>query len=133
MKIIYFGHPINFFNTQKELELIEIIKKEFPGFIIENPNQQNHIKSYQELKEKTGQGMPYYYEKVLPNMDAGIFLSLEDGKFGAGVFSEAEFLNNSKKPIYEINFQGRICPMIIDPSKKLSIEETVERRKVTIS
>jgi len=127
MEKIYFGHPINFYNVPKESELIEIIKKRFPKFSLENPNQPHHQENYQRYKKETGRGMNYYFQEVLPKMDAGIFLSFEDGNFGIGVFGEAEFLFNQRKPIWEINLGGKITPMLIDYSKMLSMEETRKR------
>ncbi|MCX6746705.1 MAG: hypothetical protein NTU63_01060 [Candidatus Pacearchaeota archaeon] len=124
---LYFGHPINFYNTPKESELISIIKREFPHFVVENPNQPNHDESYHKWKEEKGNGMAYFYEVVLPRMYAGVFLSFEDGKFGSGVFGEAKVLDNQKKPIYEITTKGIITPMLIDITRVLSIEETKER------
>jgi hypothetical protein len=124
---IYFGHPVNFYNIPKELELIKIIEKEFPLFIVENPNQPHHQEGYQRYKRETGKGMDYYFREVLPKMAVGIFLPFEDGKFGAGVFGEAEFLYNREKLIYEINLDGKTNPLSLDFSKKLSIDETRKR------
>ena len=71
--------------------------------------------------------MDYFFKEVLPAMTKGIFLPFEDGKFGAGVFKEANFMAESGKLIYEINLEGIITGMNIDSSKSLSIEETRER------
>lgn len=111
MEKIYFGHPINFYNTEKEYELIEIIKKRFPQFILENPNQLNHQERYNKYKERTGNGMDYFFREVLPLIDRGIFLSFEDRMFSIGVFREAKFLDKLGKLIYEINLEGQINPM----------------------
>ena len=127
LKRIYFGHPVNFYNTPKEKELIGIIHRQFPNLSIENPNQVHHNKGYHEWKSRTGNGMRYFFEKVLPNMTAGIFLPFEDGMFGIGVFTEASFLTKINKPIYEISLEGKIIQMLIDPSRRLSIEETRKR------
>lgn len=127
MKKIYFGHPINFYNTPKESQLIQIIRMQFPNSLIENPNQPHHSENYQKWKKERGNGMLYYYEKVLPFCDKGVFLSFEDGMFGYGVFGEAEFMNNAGKTIYEISLDGKIKIMAIDFSRLLSIEETRKR------
>ena len=124
---VYFGHPINFYNTAKEAELIEIIQKEFPGFDIENPNQTHHTRNYLEWKKEKGSGMAYFFDIVLPGCEKGVFMSFEDGMFGAGVFGEAEAMQRMERPIYELNVRGIIIPMLIDYSRKLSIEETRER------
>ncbi len=124
---IYFGHPIDIYNTEKEKDLIEDIKKGFPEYVVENPNQPHHAEGYKIWKEKTGYGMDYFFKEVLPKMEAGIFLPFEDGKWGAGVYGEAEFLYERGKPIYEIDLEGRIKEMDLDMSRVLSIEETRAR------
>ena len=124
---MYFGHPISIYNKPKEAELIKIIEKVFVNYEVENPNQPRHSKGYQKWKKRKGNGMLYYYEKVLPHMDAGIFLPFEDGMWGAGVFHEAEFLQQQEKPIYEINVNGDILEAHLNPAKKLSIEDTRAR------
>ena len=127
MQKIYFGHPVSVYNTPEEKKLISIIEEIFPHFEVENPNQPHHAQGYQDWKKQKGNGMLYYYEKVLPFMSAGVFLPFEDGMWGAGVFNEAEFLQEQQKSVYEIDYSGEISRIIVDPSKKLSIEETRAR------
>lgn len=124
---VYFGHPVNFYNTPKEEELIKIIESHFPQFEVENPNQKYHSKNYVKWKTEKGNGMLYFTEVVLPSMEAGIFLPFEDGMFGAGVYKEAVFLHDNGKLIYEISFDGGITDMLLDEARKLSIPETRER------
>ncbi|MBU4069837.1 MAG: hypothetical protein KJ646_02545 [Nanoarchaeota archaeon] len=125
--LMYFGHPINFYNTKKEKKLIIAIQEKFPEYYIENPNQLIHKDNYIKWKERTGNGMNYYFKIVLPKMEGGTFLCFEDGMFGAGVFGEAEFLKDSGKLIYEINLEEKIKEMILDSSRTLSIKETKKR------
>ncbi len=124
---IYFGHPVNQYGTPEEGHLIELIKERFPEFAVENPNQPHHDEAYKRWKIETGKGMDYFFKEVLPHIAAGIFLPFEDGKFGAGVYKEAEFLNGRGKPIYEINLEGKIKEMDLDQSRVLSVEETRAR------
>jgi len=129
---IYFGHHlstrhISKYNTANEQSLIECIEKEFPEYVVESPNQQKHADGYQKFKEKTGNGMNYYFQEVLPYMAAGIFLAFEDGRFGAGVYAEATFLKEHGRLIYEIDLVGRIKDIDLDVSRCLSIEETKSR------
>lgn len=125
---IYFGHPVNIYNTKKEVELINIISNAFPKYNIYNPNQKHNQKNYQLWKKETGSGMKYYYDVVLPKMEAGIFMTFEDGMWGAGVFGEAELLYNNGKSIWEIDNNGIIMYLPkLNLEKKLSIEETRER------
>lgn len=125
---IYFAHPINFYNTDLEKKLVEKISKCFFQYNLENPNQKHHQDNYKFWKEKTGNGMKYYFEVVLPKMKAGIGLLFEDGMCGAGVFGELEFIFNKVNPIWEINSEGEIKRITnLNNLKVLSIEETRKR------
>ena len=124
---MYFGHPINFYNTPKEAELIRAIEIRFPEYSIENPNQPHHLAGYKKWKAETGSGMNYYFKELLPKMAAGTFLAFEDKMFGAGVFGESAFIDTNRGPVWEINLDGIIFPLAIDTSRMLSVEETVKR------
>jgi hypothetical protein len=125
---IYFAHPINFYNTDKERILMELIDLFFWKYNLENPNQKHHQENYKFWKEKTGSGMKYYFDVVLPKMRAGIGVPFEDGMYGIGVFGELEFIFKKGNPIWEITLEGRISE-IKNPSnlKVLSLEETRKR------
>jgi len=128
-KKIYFGHHITLYNTEDEVRLVGHIGRVLP-YEVENPNQPHHDKAYMKRRDETGNGMDYYFEEVLPKMGAGVFIAFKDGKFGAGVFGEADFLLRAGKPIYEIDLEGRISEMAsLDSSRRLSVEETRERIK----
>ncbi len=124
---IYFGHPITIYNTQKESDLIDRIRKMFGWFDVENPNQKHHQEGYKRYKDKGERGMNYFFQEVLPKMDAGIFLPFEDGMFGTGVFEEAQFIFNNNKKIYEISYHGKIDDLFLDSKRGLSIGETLKR------
>ena len=127
MEKIYFGHPINLYDTDSETFLISKLEQFFTGYHIENPNQIHHDESYKKFKVEKGNGMLYFFEEVLPSMDAGVFLAFEDGMFGAGVYKEAKFLVDEGKNIYEIDLEGELSALILDESRQLSIEETKKR------
>ncbi len=125
---IYFAHPINIYNTDLEKKLIKKINLFFPQYNLENPNQKHHQENYKFWKQKTGRGMDYYFGIILPRMEAGIGLSFEDGMWGFGVFGELEFLHDFGRPIWEIDFDGRIKPITnLNNLKVLSHEETRKR------
>jgi hypothetical protein len=127
MERIYFGHPVNTYNTPLEKELIAIIAEAFPEYTVENPNQEHHQRGYQDWKARCGNGMRYYFEEVLPKMAAGAFLPFEDGFWGAGVYGEAEFLKTLGRPIYTVSWRKEISLAFLDPARCLSIEATRER------
>jgi len=124
---IYFGHPIDIYNTPLEEFLIQSIEELFTGFVVENPGDLHHEEGYQKWKRETGNGMDYFFKQVLPRMSAGVFLPFEDGLWGAGVYKEAEFLHDQGKPIWEISRNGYIQPMVLHLASVLSVEETRKR------
>lgn len=122
---IYFGHPINTYDTELERELLRVTSAAFPKMHIENPNQKHHQEGYKFWKEKYGNGMNYFYKEVLPACGAGIFLPFRDGKWGAGIFGEALFLFKRKCLIYQITHRGLMEKLInLKSIPILSIEET---------
>jgi 3',5'-nucleoside bisphosphate phosphatase len=127
---IYFGHAVSLYNTPIESSLEEVIATEFSEFVVENPNQKHHDEGYFRCA-KSGRGMDYYFNEVLPNMGAGIFLPFDDGMFGKGVYGEAEFLRDANKPIYEIDKESKIKPMLLDEKRCLSINDTRKRIRAT--
>jgi hypothetical protein len=121
-KSLYFGHPVNTYNTSLEIDLMTSVQLAFPDWHVENPNQQKHQDGYKRA------GMDYFFKEVLQNMDGGIFLPFADGKLGMGVYGEAKHLWNLNKGIWTIDFSGSISPVKnISDLPFLSIEETRQR------
>ncbi len=130
-KIIYFGHPVITYDTELESKLVRIIEEHFHDFEVENPNKPEHQKRYREYRKKFDNGMLYFFEEVLPQMDAGIFLPYKDGKLGAGVYTEAEWFYNKGKKIYEIHYTGIIRRLtVLEENRRLSVEETRARKEL---
>ena len=127
-KRLYFGHPINTYNTDIEKQLLHKISETFRGWNIENPNQKHHQEGYRHWKERYKNGMEYFYKKVLPQCHAGIFLPFRDGKWSIGVFREAKFLSQQEYPIWQITAVGIIIKINdIFSVPVLSIKETRSR------
>ncbi len=126
---IYFAHPITLYNTEKELKLIDAIKKKFTGVNVYNPGERKSDgDNYQFWKKTFGSGMKYYTEVILPNMIGGIALPFEDGMFGAGVCTEMDFLKKIEKPLWTIDYSFNILPCFeILNEKRLSVEDTIKR------
>ena len=130
MKRLHFGRPISIYGSELDLKLIGIIEREFRDWEVEDPNQKCHQDGYQEWKRNMGRGMDYFFQGVLPKCDGGIFLPFRDGKWGAGVFGECEFLRKDAKPVWEITHNGVISLVIFWEAVKkrvLSVEETRAR------
>lgn len=125
---IYFGHPINTYDTELEGQLLQRIFEVFPRWFIENPNEEYHQDGYQFWKKLYGNGMDYYYTEVLPACSTGIFLPFRDGTWSAEVFGEAQFLYNRGCDIFQIDSGGKVTKIdYIDTMRVLSIEETRNR------
>ena len=125
---LYFGHPINTYNTPLEEQLISVIAQEFPDWEIENPNQKKHSEGYKKWREETGNGMKYFAEEVLPSCDGGVFLAFRDGKWGAGVVKEGVYFLEKDLPVYEVtlDFQFNSLDEFSD-DRILGVDETRER------
>lgn len=126
MPCLYFGHPINTYNTTLEERLLRQISLSFRGWEIENPNQKHHQEGYANWKETTSK-MDYFIKQVLPSCHGGIFLPFRDGAWGAGVFMEAKFYAGRKLPIWMIVPDGAITTLNLSGCASLTIEETVSR------
>ena len=124
LKRLYFGHPINTYNTDLESELLRRISRVFPDWEIENPNQKCHQEGYAHWNKTTGNGMNYFTERVLPSCHGGIFLPFRDGSWGTGVFKEAKFYTDKRQPIWVIVHDGNIMPFDLSAIQPLTIEET---------
>lgn len=124
---IYFGHPINVYDTDLERFLMARITECFPHLEIENPNQPNHADGYNRYSASGGRGMDYYFKEVLPGCSAGIFLPFRDGAWGAGVFGEAKNIAERGCRIWQIAHEGFISSVNLDSVRVLTVEETRSR------
>lgn len=125
---LYFGHPINVYNTGLEQELLREIRTQFVGWIVENPNQPHHDEAYMARKKSGQNPMGYFFDEVLPECDGGIFMPFRDGKFGAGVAGEAKNLAVRGCSIWQIDHLGNVSQWDPnDESTVLSIDDTRAR------
>jgi len=126
---IYFGRPVNLYDTPLEKKIIRKIQAVFSQYTLEDPHQQVHQEGYARCKaeREDKDGMFYFLFEVIPKMSAGIFVPFEDGNFGSGVYREAEQLRKYTNQVFEINLEGIISALILDPERKLSVEATRER------
>jgi hypothetical protein len=96
-KYVYFGHPRLYYNTKWENKCIQMIQKKWPEFIIMNPNQRQRF-------EKSVKKMGFKIFNILVDKcEFGVFMLLEDGRWGGGIYKEASRMESQGKPIYEIN------------------------------
>ncbi len=129
MQKLYFGHPVNTYNTALEQKLLTAIARGFPTWLIENPNTPEHDEAYKRAAA-SGSGMTYFFDKVLPACEGGVFLPFRDGKWGKGVYAEAEALYRRGCPVWEIEHATGFCirlPSLPPASLVLTVEETRAR------
>lgn len=126
-KVLYFGHPVNVYGTPLEQALLERITRQFSDWQVENPNQPKHDDGYKRYGDRTGRPMDYFVIEVLPAMNGGVFLPFRDGKFGAGVYKEAEVLAARGCPLWLINAELEIRELTLDPTLALGVDETRAR------
>ncbi len=124
MERLYFAHPVNTYDTHWEALALECIYANFSDNLIENPNQLHHQKAYMESKEKTGNGMTYFYDEVMQPCNAGtVALSYLDGKIGAGVAAELVWTIKKERKVSLIEIDGydfeEICSIGIKEEKLL--------------
>ena len=111
---IYFAHPIADYDTQYEKECLLEIKRRFPGCTIVNPNSEKHQQGYNRS------GMNYFV-LLAATCHKLIAVPFRDGKFGAGVWTEA-MSHNYVKVLDGVNIRN-----LNSSDMGLSISETRER------
>jgi hypothetical protein len=107
---------------------LKLIEATFPEWTVENPGEQRHRNGYRRFLKKKGNGMLYFTEKVLPSCEGGIFLPFRDGRWGAGIFSEARILLAKRRPVWLITLSGRATRLqSMKGIVPLSVSETRQR------
>lgn len=121
---VYYAHPIWFYDTDDERADVEEIARQLGGVL--NPNAPEHNTGYRERKARTGNGMDYFYEDVLPGCRACVFRADRDGRISSGVAGEVSWFIERGRPVYEI-VDGALVPAGLDPTRVMSIEESRRR------
>lgn len=114
---VYFAHPVSDYGTARELDALAAIQREFPGWVIENPNTEAHAAAYRE------RGMEHFAE-VVGSCQSLVAWPFEDGAMGAGVWKEIEAARANKIPVYVL--RSRIVPLV-GTWDVLSVEDTRAR------
>lgn len=130
-KYLYFAHPINVYRTELEQRLLSALASRFPEWTIVNPADPEHGAGYERWKRETGKGMGYFLEEILPKCHGGAIMPFRDGKWGAGVFMEAEFLENRGFPLWLITHRCSIARTSVAEARSgnriLTVDETRSR------
>lgn len=124
---LYFGRPINIYDSRLDTILLQKVREAFSSWEIEDSGLPKHNEGYERWKKDCGNGMEYYFQEVLPNCQGGVFLRFRDGKWGAGVYSEAKYFFDRGFPVWIITPRGKIKWCNLLTVEVLSVEETRER------
>lgn len=117
---LYFAHPVSDYNTPFEIRCLDLLRNDFPGHEIVNPNTPEHHEAYKQ------RGMPYFYELVL-TCSTLVGVPYRDGEWGMGVWCEAEAMANSGGNVFQLH-KWRVMAIDFRDIRPLSINETKRRR-----
>lgn len=126
-KKVYFAHPINTYHTTLEEECLEFIRGTFREYAIVNPSDESHRVIVSEMKRHDpNANVMGYFEDLVIACDIILVLPFLDGKWGAGVYREAEIAIEHNKEVWHIDPRTKFVSLItkLFPSDALSIEET---------
>ncbi len=96
-KYIYFGHPRLYYNTNEETKAIKMIMKKWPNHLIINPNQKQR---FDRQVKKMGFKI---FNILVDKCEIGVFMLMEDGRWGGGIYKEAYRMESHGKSIFEVN------------------------------
>ena len=142
MKTVYFAHPKAHYDTEFEMECIEIIVNMltsigsnplYPHIEIFNPNQKIIGNVYKARKESGDRDPFEFFREIARAADIVVGVTFFDGSIGAGVAEELDEASKNGKDCYLIyvDNQTKVFIPFIDKVhyKTLSIKETVEKTK----
>lgn len=126
MKKLYFAHPINTYGTDLERDLLVAITFKFPDHEIVNPSDQIHKDMVAKMRadDPRANVMPYFIELVESCNDA-VVLPFGDGRWGAGVWAEADQIHWKGGSVWVINPTNHFVTYV--SKVRLSVEETRAR------
>lgn len=111
--LLYYAHPMGFYNTKREEESLACLQKYFPNYEIINPNSPEH----------SGKNMKYYLNLVRLS-SVVVVEAFNEYILGAGVYSEAEVATWSNIPL-KILKDKEVLDLDLKQCHRLSIEDTV--------
>ena len=127
---LYFAHPINTYGTPIEAACLLLIAELFPDFEVVNPSDQIHLDKVAELRkaDPSANVMPYFVDLV-DTCDDVIVLPFGDGKWGAGVWAEAERIDRRGGAVWVINLKSNTVTLEFSDLAefRLTVEETRAR------
>lgn len=129
---IYYARPISVYGTALDAKLLALIAQKWKGCKIINPATKKHERIVQRLKKNNPDAnVMGYFTKLVKRCDEVVALPFPDGRWGKGVYTEAEAVLdlNAGKYVWVIDpatHDIRFVP-VLDPTLCLSVEETRAR------
>ena len=132
-KKLYFGHPKGTYDTELEKRILKRIAKhpDFLEYDVLNPNQPIYSLRAEGIRETSPDGSSMEFFRALArSCQAGIFLIFPDGKWGSGIFDEAEEIFYQAYPVWSIGFDDGVSTINrLNPEWRLSRDETSARNR----
>ena len=120
--IVYYAHCQAIYGTPQEDRDINLLQR--MGHLVVNPANFDQ-KRIQEVKDKTGDVMSYFCDRVL-QCDALAFRALPDGRIPAGVGVEITAARVANMPVFELPSGVRSRTMNM-PETREYLEEVGQR------
>ena len=132
-KKLYFGHPKGTYDTALERMILKRIA-EYPDFLENDvliPNQPIYSLRAEGIRYTNPDGSSMgFFRALARSCQAGIFLIFPDGKWGSGIYDEAEEIFYQAYPIWSIGYSGDISTINrLNLAWRLSKEETSARNR----
>lgn len=125
---IYFAHAMSTYGTIKEKKAIQTIQKRWVKGIVLNPGDPAWEPHVRFLYPMCGMGM---FNLIAQRADMIIAMPFQDGKFGAGVYSELAAANQMSIPMFLIDPKDfDISSLNFMDAQPLSVAETRARLKL---
>lgn len=127
MKIVYYAHPMSWYNTRGEREDISALTE--PSTLVINPNSQLFQKEVDRLKANN-EGhhvMEVFTDYIIDKADIVAFRSFADGHVGSGVALEVFTAFIHGKEIWQVSDDGVDKNPSLNWSKLLTVSETKRR------
>jgi hypothetical protein len=117
------------YDTEMEMQAINIIKKHFPDYKIINPKLQKYQEECRQLmgdKHDPGEEIGYFLDLTEP-CEIGCFLQYYSGDWSAGSATEVNHMYGGGKKVFLIDLESESLKPVTKTVKSLSFDETYKR------
>lgn len=131
---IYYAHPISDYGTERELNALVAIRKQWPDAYIVNPALLSEKVNAMKAEGTTSKQVMQFFLDIVENCDLLVFSAFKGGDIGAGVAQEILVAHLHGKPVWKISNGNRLwnTSTLNNPlsgQNVLTIEQTRSRVK----